>query len=58
MPDWDFEQDFESLHVLPLISVTVWRCENPNCGEAHGILLAVGWLFWTVNIGFLFSTEE
>lgn len=48
-----FETEFHprTLAVLPVLQVTTVECENPECGEVHGIGLVIGWLFWDVMIG-------
>lgn len=40
----------DTCHILPCISVTAMRCENPLCQEIHGFGIHIQWLWWAVVI--------
>lgn len=46
-----FETDLERLELLPTCTMGTVKCAN--CDEDHGTSFSIGWLFWTVGIGFL-----
>lgn len=48
---FEFEQNFWNLHILPMFSVTAGECSNPECKTLH-TMVVVGWLFWTLQITF------
>jgi hypothetical protein len=48
----DFGFDTKFLNLLPVCAVTTIECANPRCQEPHGYGLVIGWLFWTLYVGF------
>ena len=49
MPNFEFNQDFHDLMILPALVLTHGNCENDDCAENHWRWLA-GWLFWSVEV--------
>ena len=52
-----FEAEFhrEFLALLPVANVIPIVCED--CEEVHGIGLELGWLFWSVRLGWVWDEE-
>lgn len=47
-PQFQFTPD--EFHLWPSMAILTGRCENPNCGEAHGYLVVVAFLWWQLGI--------
>lgn len=45
-----FAQDYGCCVLLPSLAVHEVRCPDPACGEVHGWLLTLSFLFWGVGI--------
>lgn len=37
--------------LLPSVAITFQRCDNPDCGELHGVGLSIAWLFGYFEVG-------
>lgn len=55
MPYCEFETDWRTLHVLPVLTFVPLVDQDDPDGEIYGIGLTTGWLFFMIKIGFEFS---
>lgn len=37
--------------LLPSVAITFQRCDNPDCGQLHGVGLSIAWLFGYLEVG-------
>lgn len=44
------QTDYDTFYVLPLVGIQLAKCDNPDCEGTHGIMLAVGWGFWVIEL--------
>jgi hypothetical protein len=47
---WSFETHRNEVKLLPVCTHIELRCGNPSCGQPHGWVLEIGWLFWSLVI--------
>ena len=45
---FEFETNWEACAILPAVEIAMIKCDN--CDEPHGVVVRVGWLFWSLYL--------
>lgn len=52
--DYEYQPDF--IVLVPTITLSRGRCENPNCEASHGLIVSLDWL--SISLQMIFIHER